>query len=466
MIELLKKFPLLGRLARLPFLSRAYHYSLSFLGALRYGFPSRRLIVIGVTGTKGKTTTAHLLAQLLQSSGRPAGLATTVLFRIGDREWVNATKQTMPGRFALQGLLRRMVREGCRYAVVETSSEGILQFRHRFIDYRAAIFTNLSPEHIERHGSFENYREAKVRLFARTARHRDGIGIYNLDDANADKFLAPPLRRKFGFGRDAAQAKKVHEFFGIEDVRLAPDRTEFSLGGERYRMPLVGGFNVYNAAAALVAALALGVSVPEARSALASAKPAPGRLELVRAGQPFTVIVDYAHEPASLTALYEAAKIFSPRRVIGILGSQGGGRDVWKRAAMGEIAARYCDELILTGEDPYDEDPERIMDDIEKGTRDGKANVRRLADRGEAIRTALSLAEEGDAVVLSGKGGEVSMCVKGGTIPWSDREVAEDFFKTRKASCVQLALNTVPRRAPLSGCGGAPGRSRRRPRPR
>jgi len=182
------------------FLLSRYHWKLAFLGALIYGFPSRKLKVIGVTGTKGKTTTCNLIAQILQGAGYKTGMATTVNFRIGEKEWINEYKQTMLGRFRLQKLLRQMVREGCQYAVIETSSEGILQHRHRFIDYSVAVFTNLSPEHIERHGSFENYREAKLGLFKKVARKKDGIGVYNLDDENVEHFLKPNIKNKFGYG--------------------------------------------------------------------------------------------------------------------------------------------------------------------------------------------------------------------------------------------------------------------------
>lgn len=178
------------------FIFSIYHWKLAFFGALIYGFPSRKLKVIGVTGTKGKTTTCNLLAQILQEAGFKTGMATTVNFRIGEREWINEYKQTMLGRFRLQKLLRQMVREGCRYAVIETSSEGILQYRHRFVDYSVAVFTNLSPEHIERHGSFENYRAAKLKLFEKVARKKDGVGVYNLDDPSVKYFLRPGVEKK------------------------------------------------------------------------------------------------------------------------------------------------------------------------------------------------------------------------------------------------------------------------------
>lgn len=440
MTPFFKKIPFLRWAARIPGALPLYHYLLALIGAVRYGLPSRQMVVIGVTGTKGKTTTCNIIAHVLQASGHKTGMATTVNFRIGEKEWINDTKQTMLGRFALQALLRRMADAGCEYAVVETSSEGILQFRHRFIDYDVAVFTNISPEHIERHGSFDNYRAAKVKLFEQVAKKPDGMGIYNLDDPNVSHFIQPQMAAQYGFYWHTNPGNlEVLREVPISKVELFADHTTFEVGGVQYEMPLIGAFNVYNAAAAICVASSRFVPTEKIQRALASARPAPGRLELVREGQRFTVIVDYAHEPASLTAVYEAVKIFKPRRMIGILGSQGGGRDVWKRAAMGQIAARYLDVLILTNEDPYDENPALILNDIEKGTwdeqRKRKIEIHKIVDREEAIKKAIALAKPGDAVVLTGKGGEVWMCIENEEkIPWSDRKIAEEALRSLKKS--------------------------------
>lgn len=431
-LTFLKRISLVRFLSELPFLSKPYHFSLALLAALRYGFPSRKLIVIGVTGTKGKTTTCNLIADILSGADCKTGLLTTLNYRIGDREWVNDIKQTMPGRFSLQKLLRQMVQEGCKYAIIETSSEGILQYRHKFINYQVAVFTNLSPEHIERHGSFENYRAAKVKLFQETANHKNGVGIFNLDDPNVGYFLEPDIKTKYGYfiRRPVINGEqKALKEFRISNVRLAADKTEFEFARERFIMPLVGEFNVYNAAAAICAALSQGVSLKIIKETLARARRLSGRLELIERRE-IKVVIDYAHEPSSLAALYQAVKLFNPHRIIGVLGSQGGGRDVWKRAAMGKIAADCCDTLILTNEDPYNEDPLNIINDIEKGVLEAaKSSLKlyKIIDRREAILKAVSLAGKGDAVVITGKGGEVWMCVAGGRkIPWSDRKIVEE----------------------------------------
>lgn len=435
LLSFLKRIPGMRFLSELPFLSKPYHFSLVFLGALFYGFPSRKLTLIGVTGTKGKTTTANLIADILSAAGNQTGLLTTLNYRIGDKEWVNDTKQTMPGRFALHRFLWQKAEAGCKYAVIETSSEGILQYRHKFVNYQIAVFTNLSPEHIERHGSFESYRATKVKLFQQVAKRKNGIGVYNLDDPNAEYFLQPDIKTKYGYfmRRPLTGDRQLGlKEFQISNVKLAADETEFELAGEKFRMPLIGEVNVYNAAAAICVALSQGISPAVIKEALARARRLAGRLEVI-AARGIKVVIDYAHEPASLSALYETVKLFCPRRVIGVLGSQGGGRDRWKRAAMGKIAANSCEELVLTNEDPYDEEPLNIINDIEKGALEmGKPSLRlyKIVDRREAIFKAISLAEEGDVVVISGKGGEVWMCVGGGRkIPWSDRQIVEEALK-------------------------------------
>lgn len=428
------------------FFQPAYHFCLSFLGALVYGFPSRKMFVIGVTGTKGKSTTSYLITQLLESAGFKTGMATTILFKIGEREWINSSKQTMLGRFQLQKLLAKMVKEGCEYAVVETSSEGILQYRHTFIDYDAAVFTNLSPEHIERHGSFENYREAKVKLFQKVAKKNNSVGVYNLDDANVGYFLAPKISNQYVFTSNLkVPGGNIGNLYQIAKIKSNSSGTSFWIsakggsvsGGnnEEIKMPLIGKFNVHNAVAAICFVLSQGVEMAVIKKAMAQIKPPPGRLELLRTGK-FNVVVDYAHEPASLEAVYKAiieSKIKSPKgEMICLLGAQGGGRDKWKRQAMGAIATEYCNKIILTNEDPYNESPIEIINQINEGIvldkkKSKKLVVYKIIDREEAIKKAISLAGRSDAVVLTGKGGEVWMCVENGKkIKWNERRIVEE----------------------------------------
>lgn len=414
-----------------------YHWLLSFGGALIYGFPSKNMIVIGVTGTKGKTTTCNLIHHILNSSGHKTGLSTTVNFKIGDKEWQNGLKQTMPGRFRLQKLLKQMKDAGCEYAVVETSSEGILQYRHKFIDYDMAVFLNISPEHIERHGSFENYRAAKVKLFEKVG--QKGIGVYNLDDENASHFFEAEIGEKYGYSLKSQTANpelQTNHKVQIANCKLSADKTEFTANGINYKTGLVGEFNVYNCAAAITAATALNISEEKIKEALATFNTVSGRMEIVKAPQGFSVIVDYAHEPKSLGAVYKAVKetqmASGKSRMICLLGSCGGGRDKWKRPEMGKVASLYCDEIILANEDPYDENPEKILDDIRAGINRevfSHQKVYEIVDRKEAIKRAISMAKKGDAVVLTGKGGEMWMCVENGKkIPWDEKNIVESLF--------------------------------------
>ncbi len=420
------------------FFQPAYHWLLGFFASLFYGFPSRKLTVIGVTGTKGKTTTCNLIAQILNSAGFKTGMTTTVNFRIGSREWINAGKQTMLGRFRLQKLLAEMVRAGCRYAVVETSSEGILQYRHRFIDYKITIFTNLTPEHIERHGSFENYRNAKLKLFEQVAKKPNAIGIYNLDDKNVGYFLKPKINRQYVYTLQLPDSRtKINNLHIISNIKSSVRGTNFLFDKEKFEMPLIGEMNVYNAAAAICVAISQGIPRRQIKKSLAKAVPPPGRLELVNAGKKFTVIIDYSYEPASLENALKTIKVFKPKRIILVVGSAGGGRDKWRRPVMGELADKYANLIVITTDDPYDENPETITKEILAGVLKNKKrilgkNVFKITDRRLAIKKAIGLAKKGDVVLLAGKGGEMWMNVAGGKkIPWDERKITEEMIKAK-----------------------------------
>jgi len=396
----------------------AYHRALAFLLAAGYGFPARKLTVIGVTGTKGKSSVSDMLFTVLRDAGYPAAVAGTIRFAIKDESEPNLYKMTMPGRGFIHAFLARARKKGATHAVVEITSESVRQHRHRHLFLDALVFTNLQKEHIESHGSFENYAAAKLAIGTELARSpkRPRAIIANADDANSGPFLALPVDEKLPFSYTDAQ-----------DVELAPGRASFTYEGVRFTLQLPGSFSVMNALAVIKAARFAGVPLEEIAGSLSRLARIPGRTERIEAGQEFQAIVDYAHTPDSLRALYEAY----PTRRICVLGNTGGGRDTWKRPEMGRIAEEYCDEVILTNEDPYDEDPRAIVEAMAEGM-EKKPQI--LMDRREAIARALSLARPGDAVLVTGKGTDPYIMEAGGKkTPWSDAQVVREELEKLKA---------------------------------
>lgn len=418
-----------------------YHRTLSWLAALCYGNPSEELIVIGVTGTNGKTTTSYFISKALEAMGEKTGCTTTALFKIADKEWLNDTKMTMLGRFQLQKLLRDMVKAGCTYAVVETSSQGITQYRHAGINYDVAVFTNLTPEHIEAHGGFENYKNAKIELFRHVAeskrktiggRKLEKTAVLNARDRFANEFAVKGLDRVIWFA--AEPVANTGEVLTASHVALEADRVSFELDAQKFDIHLPGRVNVENGLAAVAVAHAFYLDPEKVAERLASIPSMPGRFERIEAGQPYTVIVDYAPEPESLTRLYETIAPIERARTIHVVGSAGGGRDVARRPILGRMAAEHADIVIVTNEDPYDDDPRKIMEQVAEGARAaGKKDGESLfiiEDRREAIFEAMRKAEPEDLVLLTGKGSEQAMCVAGGRkIPWDDRKVAREAIK-------------------------------------
>ena len=381
------------------FLLNWYHFALAFLGAFIYCFPSRKIKVIGVTGTNGKTTVVSLITKIFEEAGFKIASLSSINFKIGNKEWPNTLKMTMPGRLKIQRLLRKAVNSGCQYAVLEVSSEGIKQHRHRFINFEIAVLTNLTPEHIEAHGGFENYKAAKGKLFQATK----GIHVINIEDENKDYFLQFPAKRKYTYGLEKGD-------INAKDIQL--------------NLSLIGDFNIYNALSAICVGISQGVDLETCKKALAKVKGIPGRMEEV-IFQPFKVFVDYAFTPNALDKVYQTLKPENGRMIC-VLGACGGGRDKWKRPILGEIAARYCDEIIITNEDPYDEDPIEIINQVSAGTNE---SAKKILDRREAIREALRIARSGDVIVSTGKGCEPWICIEDGKkMPWDERKVIKEEF--------------------------------------
>ncbi len=395
-----------------------YHFALAYLAALRFGHPSRQIMVIGVTGTKGKSTVTEILTRILETEGHKVASVSTIQFKIGDKIERNLHKMTMPGRFFVQHFLRKAVTAGCTHAIIEITSEGAKQYRHRFLELDALVFTNLTPEHIESHGSFEKYKKAKLSIAERVSfsTKRPRYLVANTDDEHGATFLNFPVEYQLPYGLKNLSLYSLHK-----------DSISLVFGDITLRVPLIGLFNVYNVLAAVTLARALGISFKTIDNALRELPPVAGRVEQFTspkdAVKSVTAVVDYAHTPDSLTKLYEA---FSDTHKVCVLGNTGGGRDSWKRPEMGAIAESHCDYIILTNEDPYDENPRVIVEQMAKAITD-KNKLEIIMDRRLAIATALERAEDGGYVLVSGKGTDpYIMGPRGTKTIWSDAEVVKE----------------------------------------
>ena len=394
------------------FLLAPYHYALAILAAPRYRFPAKRLKVIGITGTKGKSTVAEMLYAIFTANGHKTALASTIHFVIGEDSKPNLFKMTMPGRGFIQKFLAEALKSGCTHAIVEITSEAALQYRHLGLHLDSLVFTNLQREHIESHGGIEKYFRAKLAIGRSlvSSPKRPRYIIANSDDARGAEFLALPVEKSIPFS--------VTDAF---DVRMSEDGVSFLYNGTLFSLSHPGSFSILNALAAIKTAEAFGIPLEVCSKALRELTRISGRVERIQAGQDFLVVVDYAHTPDSLQALYDA---FPNRRKICVLGNTGGGRDTWKRPEMGRIADEACDKVILTNEDPYDEDPKAIVDAMARGM---KRIPEIIMDRRSAIRAALRAARSGNAVLVSGKGTDPFIMGPHGTkIPWSDADVVRE----------------------------------------
>lgn len=389
-----------------------YHKTLSLVMACAYGFPARKLTVIGITGTKGKSSTADMLFAILRKAGHSTALISTIRFAINSSSEPNLYKMTLQGRGFAQAFMRRALRAGCTHLIIEVTSESVLQYRHTFLDLDGLIVTNIQREHIESHGSFEKYIAAK-RIIVDTLVHspkKRRVLVMNKEVSEIGTFTSVQATDVISFA--------THE---LQDLHTDASSVSFTYAHTPFTIPIPGEVTALNALAAIKMAESLGIPATTSAKALAILPVIRGRLERIEEGQNFLTVVDYAHTPDSLRALYDS---FSTHRKICVLGSTGGGRDTWKRPEMGRIADESCDTVILTNEDPYDEDPRKIIDMI---ARDMQRSPEIIMDRREAIRRAISLAKPGDAVLISGKGTDpYIMGARGTKTPWNDAQVVRE----------------------------------------
>ena len=459
----------------------AYHYITAALAAAWYRYPSRNLIVIGVTGTTGKTSSVYFIAKVLESAGYNVGYTSTAMFDDGKREWLNDKKMTMPGRFFVQKILRRMVNNRCQYAIVETTSEGIVQFRHKFINYDILVFTGLYPEHLESHGGFQNYKEAKGRLFAhlkdckskyindqKTVCHPPTAlkkldytklkktVVINGDDENSPYFLSFWSEEQLIYTTDVEfnssvfmenggedKILKDSQIFNFGDTQTTANGTSFNFQGQTINLKLLGDFNAVNAMNAALVGLNQGLSLEQVKTGLESVTCLSGKLERIDLGQNFKIIVDYSFEPRAMKKMYETVNVIPHNKIVHLLGSCGGGRDQERRPILGKLAGENADYVIITNEDPYDEDPQLIIDQVAAGAElVGKKNgydLFEVSDRREAIAKALKLAEKDDLVLITGKGAEQYICLANGKkIPWDDRRIVREELSKIKQNSLEI----------------------------
>lgn len=403
--------------------------ALADVAAAFYGHPSRQLQMAGITGTNGKTTTAFLLKHLLDDADRPCGLIGTVRYVIGPRELPAA--RTTPESDDLQRLLRDMRAAGCRAAVMEVSSHALHQERARGVEFDAAVFTNLTQDHLDYHATMDAYFEAKQRLFSGLARQtgKRGAAVVNVDDRYGRRLLDEMDRgiKTVTYGQSAGA------MFRAGDIANDRHGTRYSLHvGERsylVRLPLFGSFNVYNSLAALAAMHALGHDVRKSVAALKNAPQIPGRLEMVPESRSFRVFVDYAHTPDALDNVLRTLRSLGPGRLITVFGC-GGDRDRAKRAPMGRVAGEHSDWCIVTSDNPRSEDPAAICHEITTGLRGGNHEV--ITDRRAAIRRAVALAAPGDIVLVAGKGHESHQEFADRKVPFDDAAEASAAIRGRE----------------------------------
>lgn len=417
-----------------------WHKSKAFIAALRYGFPARSLTVIGVTGTDGKTTTVGMVAHILNANGLKTGALSTAFFQIGDHiEW-NATQKTSPSPFIIQQFLRRCVRAGCTHAVLEYSSHGLIQGRTLFTWPTVAAITNISSEHLDYHGTMNEYIRAKSLLFRMI--QDGGTKVLNADDQTYQRYIKIPTTwtiyysssNAFGPTSSAYECgfwttRIVAEGSGI----LATLHCNTTNKTWPLQLRIAGRFNIDNALCAISCAHACSIEEQKCIDALKTFKGIPGRMERIDEGQPFNVYVDFTVTPQSYESTLSTLKasLKDGQRLLVLTGSCGD-RMKEKRPIVGKIVSTCADVMVVANEDPYTEDPEKIIDEVWAGIDQSKTSAHRIFDRREAIEFLLQQAQAGDTVILCGKGSDTTMMLKDGQIPWNEREIAREILSALK----------------------------------
>ncbi len=416
----------------------AYHYGESIVASQKYSNPSNKMIMIGIVGSKGKTTTANMLWSILSADGTRVGLIGTANIKYGQKEELNKYHMTMPGALVLQKILANMASINCKYVVMEVPSEGQTQYRHIGINFDVLVFTNVTSELMAAHDfSLNTLHKHNKRVFKKLHQSKrktinskiiQKLVVANSDSKDSKEYLIFPADKKITFGTKSANYK-------LGDVSGTKNGISFEVNNVHYKLKMLGKINAINAVGAIATASELGASKDSIVKGLSSLAVIPGRMEVIESNRAFLVIVDYAHEQTSMTALMDGAKDLIPKggQIITLLGAEGGGRDSAKRPVMGQICTKGSDIIILTNVDPYEDNPMDIINDIKKGALKAGAIEGKtmfiIPDRREGIYKALELAGKNDLVLITGKGSEQSIVIGGKSSPWDDRKVVREEIK-------------------------------------
>ena len=424
-----------------------FHLVQAMLANFMYGFPSRKIKVIGVTGTNGKTTTCQMITRILEEAGYCVAMASTINFKLGSKEWVNATKYTTLSPLVTQKFIQQAVNEECDYVVLETSSHSLDQCRVWGVQYVVAVITNITREHLDYHKTIEKYRQAKSKLFKKAQ-----VAVVNSDMEKPEDFLQFKNKTQLTYSLQNNQANIF-----AEDIKLDINSSKFKIKNSKFILNMPGEFNIENSLAAVAACLSQGISLKQSSVALEKITGVAGRLEAIPNDKNLNVMIDYAVTPDSLQKLYQyLTSVKKPdSHIIAVFGSCGE-RDRGKRPLMGEIVSTSADYVIITNEDPYGEDPVQIINEVFSGvvghevigeipnfqfsifnfqsnSNDQISNVKtegvncwRIFDRREAIGFALKLAKVGDIAIVTGKGAEEMMAIGDQMIEWNDKKVIQE----------------------------------------
>lgn len=415
------------------------HGFLAYLAAMYYGFPSSKMVVIGITGTAGKSTTIQMLASILNANSMKCGYTSTVSFFNGNTEIINKAGMSMAGRFTLQKNLKQILDNGCKFAIIESTSEGLAQNRHWGINFDIAAIINLSQAHLDAHGGFENYKKAKGKLFSALEKYpkktffNKKIIFSNLDNQSSSYFLSFNADQKYAlnFGDTVAQNfQQLDKIYEVKNISSSAN-TQFDIDSVHFNLNIPGEFNARNAAFASAVANVLGVSLENCAKNLTVFSGVTGRMQFIANAKNLRVVVDYAPEPVAMENVLTSLSKIPHKKLIHVFGSTGGHRDVAKRFQFGEISAKYADTIIITNDDVYESDPQQIAVNIREGIERAKDKRAReiftILDRREALKKSLEIATSEDIVVITGKGSEQFLVLPGNKrIDWDDAKIIRE----------------------------------------